>query len=140
MSKLYYMREYLLLFLIATTGLLGLVSIHQDVKIQSQEPLILYRQLPTHFGAQPHSASIESSQRLDIFRGESWSEIHFNIQDYKKDEAFQIDFGNGKRMPLDQADTSIQYEKPGIYFVKLFKDNQLLEANEVELSRPKISL
>ena len=134
------MREYLLLFLIAITGILGLVSIHQDVKIQSQQALINYRQLPSHLGPLPQSASMMASQRLDIFRGESWSEIHFNIQDYEKDEAFQIDFGNGKRMPLDQANTSIQYEKPGIYFVKLFKDNQLIEANEIELSRPKISL
>ena len=88
-----------------------MISIHQDVKIQSQQSLISYRQLPTLVGAQPHSASMAASHRLDIFQGESWSEIRFNIQDYKKDEAFQIDFGNGKRMSLDQASTSIHYEK-----------------------------
>jgi len=134
------MREYLLLFLIAITGLFGLVSIHRDVKIQSQQELILYSQVPAYVNPQTHSASIDASQRLYIFQGESWSEIHFNIQDYQKNEAFQIDFGNGKRMPLDDAHTSIIYEKPGTYFVKLFKDSQLLEANEIELLRPEISL
>ena len=134
------MREYLLLLLIAFTGLSGLFSIHRDVKIQSQQPLILYPQVSTYFSPQAQSAAIETSQRLVIFQAESWSEVHFNILDFQKDEDFMLDFGNGERIHLAEADAKISYEKPGTYFVKLFKDRRLVEANEIELLRPEISL
>jgi len=134
------MREYLLLLLIAFTGLSGLFSIHRDVKIQSQQQLILYPQVSTYFSPQAQGAAIETSQRLDIFQGEYWSEVHFNILDFQKDEDFMLDFGNGDRITLEEAHTKILYEKPGTYFVKLFKDRRLVEANEIELLRPEISL
>ncbi len=134
------MREYLLLLLIAFTGLSGLISIHRDVKIQSQQELILYRQDPQTFGPQPHSAAIETNHRLAIFQGESWSDVQFHIKDFRAGESFTLDVGDGTRLILKDAVTKINYQKPGTYYIKLFRDSELIEANEIELLDPEVTL
>lgn len=134
------MREYLLLLLIAFIGLSGLISIHRDVKLQSKQELLLYRQAPRSQTPQPHQAGMEHDFRLVIFQGESWSEVQFQIKDFQKDESFSLDVGNGNRLPLREAVTHFKYDKPGTYLIKLFRDHHLLEANEIELLDPQISL
>ena len=134
------MREYLLLLLIAFVGLSGLVVIHHDVKIQSQHDLIQFRQGPAYPRPQSHAASMEASQRLHIFQGESWAEVYFQINDYQVEETFFLDFGNGEKQPLKDSRTQISYKEPGIYLIKLYRGKHLLEASEIELLRPEIAL
>jgi hypothetical protein len=134
------MREYLLLLVIAVVGLSGLISIHQEFKVKNGHDLILFKQVPHTPAAQPYAASLEVDQRLVIFQGESWSEVHFDIDNYQEGEMLILDFGNGVKRPLQQGHTQISYDRPGTYVIRLFKDNHLLEANEIELLRPEITL
>ena len=134
------MREYLLLLLIAIIGLAGLVSIHQEVKLQTQHQPLLSRQLEVHLAPKSQSAATDTSQRLKIFQGDSWSQIRFDIENFHEDESLLLDFGNGVRETLTKAHTEVIYDKPGVYFIKLFCNNYLLEANEIELQAPQITL
>lgn len=134
------MREYLLLLLIAFIGLSGLISIHRDVKMKAKPDIVMFRQGPKQQGPEPQSASVICPNRLIIEQGESWSLVNFEIQNYSEGEVFQLDLGNGSRLPISKSHVIIEYERPGNYFVKLFKDNQLLEASEIVLIRPQIIL
>ncbi len=134
------MREYLLLLFIAIIGVAGLVSIHQEVKLQTQYQPILSRQLVVNLTPKPQSAATNTSHRLKIFQGDSWSQIRFDIENFQEDESLLLDFGNGVRETLTEAHTEVTYDKPGVYFIKLFRENYLLEANEIELLAPQITL
>ncbi len=133
------MKEYLLLFFIAFVGLSGLFLIHQEVRIQS---------LSTSFVATAHpkitsplvAKVAKQANRLLIERGNSWSEITVSIRDFKQRESLVLDMGNGMRRQLEESRTKIVYQNSGIFLIKLFKGDHLLEAQEIELRNPLVSL
>ena len=126
------MKEYILLIFIALIGFSGLINIHQDMKAQKESVMVLWQ---NSFLDKPIQVLPERAQApwLQIDYVPNHSRVHFHLAGFDGNNQFYIDYGNGKTETISDAEFTYVYAEAGKYQVKLYRDEKLLEKNQLTI-------
>ena len=126
------MKEYILLIFIASVGLAGLFSIHHEVQSFADPDLSFDTQAFSSLPVKSPMTTKAPSQLL-IDAKSMWPQIVLEISNFDLYSDYYLDYGNGNRIRVTTPNQVLSYQDPGFILLKLFKDNILIDAIELDV-------
>ncbi len=127
------MREHILISFIALVGFSGLLTIHHEVSDSQSESRLVSSAFYEMPASHPVSTTANWQPSMVIEPHSNYRGICISIPSFNHTDQFLIDLGNGKRIPVGESELFIDSFTPGNYLVKLFRNQQLLEASHIRI-------
>ncbi len=125
------MKEYILLTIIATVGIVGLLSIHHDVEEYEGQAVAYFKGQAFGVLQTSEKPSDTTDSQMIIDQLSDWPLVAIRISNFDAAGDYYLDPGFGEKRRINQPGQTLEFSHSGTYFVKLIKDNILIDAIEL---------
>jgi hypothetical protein len=125
------MKEYILVTIIASVGIVGLLSIHHDVEEYDGRAVAYFQGQAFGVLHTSEKPSDSTDSQMIIDQESHWPLVAIRISHFDCESEYYLDPGFGEKRKITQPGQTLEFSHSGTYFVKLIKDHILIDAIEL---------